>query len=94
MATITINIPQDKEDWVLNGFAMRFGYQARVDNPDFNDTELVDAVTNPLTIDNPESLPAFCKRLIIHLIKDNANQGHNQVSLAANAVIANDVILD
>ena len=93
MATITINIPTDKEDWVMDGFAIRYGYQSQVDNPDFNNQIPVDPVTNPLTINNPESLPAFCKRMIIHMIKTEANVGHNQVSMAANAVIANDVIL-
>ena len=94
MATITINIPVDKEDWVLDGFAIRFAYQETVDNPDFDNQLLVDSETNPLTIDNPESKPQFAKRMIIHMIKNEANIGHNQVSNAANAVIANDVILD
>ncbi len=76
MATIKINIPTDKVDWVMDGFAIRFAYQEQID-------------MNP----NPESKAAFTKRMIIHMIKDAANTGHNQVSLDANAVIANDVTL-
>ena len=93
MATITINIPTDKEDWVLDGFAIRFGYPAMVDNPDYDDQLPVDPETNPLTIDNPETLQAFAKRMIIHMIKSEANVGHNHVSQEANAVIANTVDL-
>lgn len=93
MATITINIPTDKEDWVLNGFAIRFDYQLQVENPDYDPGSPNDPVTNPQTIDNPETLPAFAKRMIIHMIKNEANTGHNQTSLEANAVIANTVDL-
>jgi hypothetical protein len=94
MATITINIPTDKETWVLDGFATRFGYPLQVANPAYDSEQPEDPILNPQTIDNPETLPAFAKRMIIHMIKDNANQGHNQASMEANAVIANDVTLD
>jgi len=93
MATITINIPTNKVDWVLDGFAIRFAYQETVNNPDFDSEIPVDPETNPQTIDNPETLPAFAKRMIIHMIKSEANVGHNQTSLAADAVIANEVEL-
>jgi len=93
MATITINIPTDKETWVLEGFSTRFGYQLQVPNPAFDQQQPVDPVDNPMTIDNPETLPAFTKRIIIHMIKTEANTGHNQVSQEANAVIANEVEL-
>jgi hypothetical protein len=93
MANITITIPVDKEDWVLEGLAIRFGYQDAVDNPDFDDQQPVDSETNPLTIPNPETKPKFAKRMIIHMIKNEANAGHNQESMEANAVIANDVSL-
>jgi hypothetical protein len=93
MATITINIPVDKEDWVLDGFALRFGYPLQVPNPDYDNEVPIDPVTNPVTIDNPETLPAFTKRMIIHLIKSEANTGHNQASMEANAVVANTVDL-
>ena len=94
MATITINIPTDKEAWVLDGFAIRFSYQLQVENPDYDPEQPIDPVTNPQIIDNPETLPAFAKRMIIHMIKNEANTGHNQTSMEVNAVIANDVTLD
>lgn len=93
MATITINIPVNKEDWVLDGFAIRFGYPLQVPNPDYDDQEPEDPILNPQTIDNPETLPAFAKRMIIHMIKSEANTGHNQASQEANAVVANTVDL-
>ena len=93
MATITINIPVDKEDWVLNGFAIRFAYPAQVANPDYDDQLPEDPITNPQTIDNPETLEAFAKRMIIWMIKEAANTGHNRESMEANAVIANTVDL-
>ena len=93
MATITINIPVDKEDWVLDGFAIRFDYQELVANPDYDDQLPEDPVTNPQTIDNPESKQEFAKRMIIWMIKEAANTGHNRTSMEANAVIANTVDL-
>lgn len=93
MATITINIPVDKEDWVLDGFAIRFGYEALVANPAYDSEQPEDPITNPQTIDNPETKAQFAKRMIIHMIKSEANVGHNQVSMEANAVIANTVDL-
>jgi len=93
MATVTINIPVDKEQWVLDGFASRFNYQAMVDNPDFDKSLPVDAETNPRSIANEESLPAFAKRILIHMIKVEANAGHNQNSQIANDIIANTVTL-
>ena len=70
MATITINIPVDKEAWVLNGFAFRFGYPTTVPNPDYNSLEFIinpdyddqipeDPTTNPTMIDNPFYDPAL-----------------------------------
>ena len=93
MATITINIPTDKEDWVLDGFAIRLGYSPQVPNPTYDPGEPTDPITNPETIDNPETKPQFTKRMIIHIIKTEANTGHNQTSMDANAVIANTVDL-
>ena len=93
MAKITINIPVDKESWVLDGLALRFNYQDTVDNPDFDQLQPVDPETNPLKVPNPETKVKFAKRMVIYMIKDAANTGHNQVSLEANAVIANDVEL-
>jgi hypothetical protein len=93
MATITINIPADKEDWVLDGFGIRFNYETDVPNPDFNDELPEDPGTNPATIPNPENTQAFTKRMIIDAIKDFAKQGHDTASFNANGADANDVIL-
>jgi hypothetical protein len=93
MATITINIPTDKEQWVMDGLSIRYGYPLMVENPAFDHEVVEDPVTNPRTIDNPETVPEFCKRMIIYMIKSEANTGHNQVSQESNAVEANTVEL-
>lgn len=94
MATITINIPNDKLGWVMDGFALRFGYEPKIDNPNFDAVKAVDPIENPLKIDNPETLPQFSKRMLIHIIKSEANTGHNQASMQVNADIANGIELD
>jgi hypothetical protein len=68
MAQITINIPVDKEDWVLDGWGAKFGYQTGVTNPSFDDRTDIpnpayddqipeDPETNPSTIPNPDYDP-------------------------------------
>ena len=70
MATITINIPVDKEAWVLGGLSMRFGYPDMVTNPNYDAQEFIpnpayddqipeDPDTNPSTIPNPTYDPAL-----------------------------------
>ena len=93
MATVTINIPVDKEDWVIDGLAFRFGYSVLINNPDFRPEEPVDPDTNPQTIPNTQTKVEFAKAMIIAMIKDAANNGWNQESFEANKVIANTVEL-
>jgi len=93
MANITINIPDDKLPWVVDGFAKRFNYQEQVPNPDFDPEQPEDPVTNPLMIDNPEGKAAFAKKMLIHMIKHEALKGHNRESLAEDQAEADTVIL-
>jgi hypothetical protein len=76
MATITINIPVDKEDWVLDGLAVSFNYQTDIPNPLFDDQLPEDPIENPLTIPNPVTKAGHAKAGIIEVIKDRATQGH------------------
>jgi len=76
MATITINIPVDKEDWVLNGLALRYNYTDNVANPSFNNELPEDPITNPTTIPNPETKAQFVKARLIDHMKVEATQGH------------------
>jgi len=93
MAAITINIPDDKLPWVVDGFAKRFKRQDQIANPDFDPEQPVDPDTNPPTIDNPEGKGAFAKRMLIHMIKHEALKGHNQDSMAVDQAEADTVEL-
>jgi hypothetical protein len=93
MAKIVIEIPDDKLDWVLKGFAIRYNYEELIRNPDYKDQEPEDPETNPRKIKNPESPQAFVKRMLIHMIKSEANTGHNQKSMEANAIMAKSIEL-
>ena len=93
MATLSINIPDNKVSWLADGFAKRFGYSAQIENPAFDPDIAEDPVTNPRHINNPENKIAFAKRMIIHMIKHEGLAGHNRVSMEADQVIADEVDL-
>jgi len=76
MATITINIPVDKEEWVLNGLAIRYGHEDTIPNPLFDEELEEDSSTNPATIPNPQSKAQFAKARIIDHIKAEVTQGY------------------
>lgn len=91
MATITINIPTDKETYVLEGIALARGYQSKIPNPNYNDTILQDPIDNPAEIDNTETLPIFSKRMIIIGIKQMVAEGHSMVSEQAELVTSDNI---
>ena len=78
MAQLIINIPEDKKDWVLDGMALRYGYDSSIANPLFDDQLAVDPSTNPLFIVNPQSKAAFAKETLIEHIKREVIQGYVQ----------------
>ena len=47
MATLNINIPDDKLDYILDGLAARYSYSAEIPNPEYN----------PIMQDNPDYDP-------------------------------------
>jgi len=93
MATITINIPTDKVTWVLDGMALRYGYQTDIENPAFDHDLPEDPDTNPTTIPNPESKGAFAKRFVIMHIKSEATQGYISQEWTTRKAEENDVTL-
>lgn len=93
MATLSINIPDDKVAWLTSGFCKRFNYREQIENPAFDTEQPVDPVTNPELIDNSENKIAFAKRMIIHMIKHEALEGHNRASAEADRAIADEVDL-
>ncbi len=70
MAQITFNIPDDKIQGVRNAFADAYRYQAIIANPDFDPELPVDPVTNPETIDNPETKHQFFKRQVRQYVRE------------------------
>jgi hypothetical protein len=75
MAQIAITIPDNKMQAVLDAFAVRFGYEAQIFNPAFDQDLPEDPQTNPLTIPNPENKAQFAKRMLITQIRKIYNQG-------------------
>lgn len=64
MSQITINIPADKVDWILDGFSFRYNYQdtipnptydamVEIANPDYDPGQPEDPDDNPSIIPNP-----------------------------------------
>ena len=78
MAQLIINIPEDKKDWVLDGLAIRYGYDTSIGNPMYDDQLPIDASTNPLYIANPQNKAQFAKSTLIEHIKREVIQGYIQ----------------
>lgn len=93
MAQIIINIPEDKVDWVLDGFAKRYKYLENIVNPEFDESIPEDPVTNPSTIPNPQNKAGFAKSWLIEMIKREAAQGHINTHWDAEKTLAESVNL-
>ena len=83
MVDITLTIPDDVKDRVINGFCGQFRYQETVEDG-------VDEDGLPVMVVNPESKPVFAKRMLAKVIKDTvrtyeANQASETARLAAIA---------
>lgn len=76
MASITITIPVDKEQWVLNGLKFRYGYQETITNPAFDPSIGMDPSTNPLTIPNTQTIGQLTKEMLIDHLKKEVTQGY------------------
>ena len=76
MKIITINIPDENADWILDGIALRYRYPTTIDNPSFDASLGIDASTNPFVIPNPETKEEFAKQQIINFLKTEATQGY------------------
>jgi hypothetical protein len=64
MATITINIPDNVLQRVVNGVAVAHGYQERIPDP-----------ANPdATIPNPQTRAQFAKAMLVKFVKDSVKQ--------------------
>lgn len=91
MASININIPDDKAQWLVQGLATRFGYSDFLPNPDFNPTLPIDASTNPDTIPNPQTKVQFAKAMVIEFIKKEAAQGYINANYTTQRQLADQI---
>lgn len=82
MAQITITIPDAKVPEVREAFKATYNYQAIIANPSFDPNLPIDPVTNPETIDNPETEGQFFQRKIREWIRDVVKA--YQAKVAAN----------
>ena len=93
MATININIPVDKEVWVLNGLALQYNYQETIENPLYDVGEPIDPITNPFSIPNPQSKAVFIKEHIMSNLKKDATEGHLKTHLVVEKNNSDNVTL-
>ena len=70
MAQVTITIPDEKVADVRAAFKATYNYQSIIPNPNFDPQLAIDPVTNPQTIDNPETEAQFFQRKIREWIRD------------------------
>ena len=91
MAQITFNIPDDKVADVRAAFKTTYNYQSVVPNPAFDPQLPEDPITNPSTIDNPETEVQFFKRKIREYIQEvvKAYQAKTAASSARQTAIDN-----
>jgi hypothetical protein len=67
MTQVTITIPDDVKDRVLDGFSYSRGYEDTISNPGYDS----DNPRSPLTIPNPESKLEFVKRTLIQILTES-----------------------
>ena len=70
MAQYCINIPDDHVDRVISGVANQHGYQATIQNPDFNELEEEDD-NNPRSLPNPETIGQFVNKVVRDFLINN-----------------------
>ena len=85
MATLTLIIPDDEVDRVVNTFAAYHAYQDKVSNPDYDPAN----PESEETIDNPKSKIQFLKWHIIKFVKEAVRAQENSAAiLAAKSAVA------
>jgi len=71
VAVFSINISDEDVGRVISAMCQNYGYEAEVPNPDFDVSMLVDAVTNPEYIPNPETQSQFANRKTRDFLMEN-----------------------
>lgn len=71
MAQFCIEIADSQVSGVMEAMGGQFNYQEQISNPDFDSSQAVDESTNPLTIDNTETLNQFVNRMVREWVINN-----------------------
>ena len=71
MAQFCVEIADSDVDRVIAAMCANYGYQATIDNPDFDPELPEDPSTNPKEITNPESAFQFANRKTRAFLKEN-----------------------
>ena len=84
--TVDLTVPdgvtvQDLRDRLEAGSS----WSKEVSNPDFNPEQPVDPVSNPETIDNPETAQAFAKRYMANALRNALKAGKKRLAEQADS---------
>jgi len=71
MAVFSVNIDDSDVARVITAVCGNYGYQAQIENPNFNPSVDLDPQTNPETIANPESQSQFANRKTRDFLMEN-----------------------
>ena len=71
MAVFSVNIDDSDVARVITAVCGNYGYQAQIENPNFNPSVDIDPQTNPETIANPESQSQFANRKTRDFLMEN-----------------------
>jgi len=71
MAVFSVNISDEDVGRVIAAMCGNYGYQAQIDNPNFNPSISPDPETNSETIPNPETQSQFANRKTRDFLMEN-----------------------
>ena len=71
MAVFSVNIDDADVGRVISAMCANYGYEAEINNPDWNPSQPVDPETNPERIPNPETQSQFANRMTRDYLMSN-----------------------
>ena len=71
MAVFSVNIADEDVGRVISAMCANYGYEAEINNPDWNPSLPLDPETNPERIANPETQSQFANRMTRDYLMSN-----------------------
>ena len=71
MAVFSVNIDDADVNRVISAMCANYGYEAEINNPNWNPSLPTDPETNPETIPNPETQSQFANRMTRDYLMSN-----------------------